>query len=94
MVFDRLKVTCRAGYKADEEPVRFVLDENERTVVRICDRWYDPEADYFKVEADDGCFYMLRHDRRTDEWSLRFIRTREPRTPLVPPSGDEGGKPH
>jgi hypothetical protein len=37
---------------------------------------------------------MLRRDRRTDEWSLRFVRTREPRTPLVPPAGDEEGEPH
>lgn len=93
MMFGKLKVTCRADYKADEEPIRFSLDAREKAVIEICDRWYDPGADYFKVRADDGCFYMLRHDRRTDEWSLRFIRIREPRTPLVPPTGGEGDTP-
>ena len=93
-MFDELKVQCKAGYKADETPVQFTLDKKKRAIVQICDRWYDPDADYFKVRADDGCLYLLRHDRRTDEWSLRYVRIREPRTPLVSPAGEEGGEPH
>ncbi len=89
-MFDRLRVECKAGYRGDETPLRFTLDEKERVVVEIIDRWYDPDADYFKLRADDGFLYLLRHDRSTDEWSLRYVRFREPPTPLVPtPPGAE-----
>lgn len=84
-MFRRLKVECRAGYKADETPVRLTLDERRLEVVEVCDRWYDPEADYFKVRAEDGCLYLLRRARRSGRWSLRYVRTREPSTPLIPP---------
>jgi hypothetical protein len=94
MMFRKLKVACKAGYKADEEPVRFVMDEKERAVVQIYDRWYDPDADYFKVRADDDYLYLLRRDRRTHEWSLRFIRTREPSIHLVSPVEEKGDEPH
>ena len=93
-MFDRLTVECKAGYKADETPVRFTLDEKERAVIEICDRWYGPDADFFKVKADDGYVYLLRHDRRTDEWSLRYVRIREPLTPPVPTPSDSGSLPH
>jgi hypothetical protein len=93
-MFDKLTVECRAGYKADETPVRFALDDRPREVVEVCDRWYDPEADYFKVRADDGYLYLLRHDHRAGEWSLRYVRFREPSTPLVPPSDGTGRGPH
>ena len=89
-MFDRLEVECRAGHKADETPIRFTLDGVARKVIEVHDRWYDPEADYFKVRADDDCFYLLRHDHSSDVWSLRYIRTREPRTMLAPPAGHEG----
>jgi len=92
-MFDDLEVECIAGYKADERPVRFTLDRRKKAVVEICDRWYDPEADYFKVKADDGCLYLLRHDLRTDQWSLRYVRIREPETPMVTPLDDPEGNP-
>jgi hypothetical protein len=92
-MFDELKVECRAGYKADETPVRFVLDGQEKTIVEICDRWYAPEADYFKVRAADDYLYLLRHDHRTDAWTLRYIRFRDPRTPMVSPGNDAGREP-
>ena len=92
-MYDSLKVECRAGYRADETPVRFVLDGQHRVVVEVCDRWYDPEADYFKVRAEDDCLYLLRHEHRTDAWSLRYVRYREPRTPLIVPTDDAGREP-
>lgn len=93
-MFDELTVECRAGYKADEWPLRFTLDQRRKEVVEIADRWYDPEADYFKVKTDDGCLYLLRRDRRTDEWSLRYVRVREPGPLVVMGPGEPDAKPH
>jgi len=49
-----LHVECSSGYKADQEPRAFVLDGDRRVVLGIADRWYDPDASYYKVRADDG----------------------------------------
>jgi hypothetical protein len=38
------------------------------------DRWYSPDATYFRVQADDGNHYVLRHNERDDEWSLDAFR--------------------
>lgn len=65
-----IHVECYAGYKADEEPRVVVLDGVRRQVLGIADRWYDPDAAYFKVRADDGYQYLLRRDLEGGTWSL------------------------
>ena len=65
-----LRVECYAGYKADQEPRAFVLDGTRRLVLGIADRWVEPDATCFRVRADDGHRYLLRHDRTEDAWSL------------------------
>jgi hypothetical protein len=35
------------------------------------DRWYDANAEYFKVRSTDGKRYILRYDERADEWTLQ-----------------------
>jgi len=65
-----LRVECYAGYKAEQEPRAFVVEGERRVVLGLSDRWYDPEASYFKVRADDGHLYLLRYDRTSDAWSL------------------------
>jgi hypothetical protein len=65
-----MQVQCYSGSKADERPIRFQLDEHDYLVEEILDRWYGPEDTYFKVRADDGNLYILRHHPMTDTWSL------------------------
>lgn len=65
-----LKVKCYSGYKADEKPISFVLDDNTFMVEKIIDQWRDPEFEYFKILADEGRAYLLKHDKRNDEWAL------------------------
>jgi hypothetical protein len=38
--------------------------------VEIVDRWYGPDRSCFKVLADDGGTYLLRHDMNADSWEL------------------------
>jgi hypothetical protein len=69
-----VRVECYAGYRADERPLRFTLRDRTFEVVEVEDRWYSPAAIYFRVHADDGNFYILRHDEDTDVWTLDGFR--------------------
>ncbi len=68
-----IKVECYAGYKADEKPISFTLDGNKLMVDKIIDQWRGPEFEYFKVLADDGKAYLLRHDEKNGEWALEKV---------------------
>jgi hypothetical protein len=73
----RIKVECFAGYKADEYPKYFHLDNNRFEIYEIADRWYQPTttpdspvANYFKVETTCGQEFILKHNLENDEWFL------------------------
>ena len=69
-----VEVECYSGHKADERPLRFRLGDLWLDVQEVTDRWYDPQATYFRVTADDGATYILRHDERADTWTLEAFR--------------------
>ena len=72
-----LHVECYAGYKADERPLRFRSNEKgSRTfeVEEILDQWYGVGYLCFKVLANDGNTYILRHNEAGDEWVLDSFR--------------------
>ena len=67
-----VRVECYAGHKASERPVRFFLDGTEKRVEEIVERWRGPEDAFFRVRADDGRVYVLRHTpgEHGDLWTL------------------------
>lgn len=65
-----VRVECYAGYRGEETPRRFLLGERVVTVVEVLDRWLSPEHRYFKLRADDGGVYILRHDVVRGDWVL------------------------
>ena len=67
-------VECYAGYRGDQRPVRFVLREQVFLVEEVEDQWYSPSAMFFRVRADDGNLYVLRHDEVEDLWTLEAFR--------------------
>ena len=69
-----MRVECYAGYRADETPKRFSLRGREFEVHELDGRWYSPAASYFRVIANDGNFYVLRHDEAQDVWTLDGFR--------------------
>jgi hypothetical protein len=69
-----VEVESYSGHKADERPMRFRLGDRWLGVVDVSDRWYDPEATYFRVIAEDGATYILRHDERAGVWTLEAFR--------------------
>jgi hypothetical protein len=77
----RLHVECYAGYKADERPARFRSYGKQAPtfqVEEILDQWYGPGYQCFKVRADDGNLYVLRHDESEDQWTLDSFRRMTP----------------
>jgi hypothetical protein len=71
-----IQVQCYAGRKADERPVRFRLGEHDYMIEEILDQWYGPDETFYKVRADDGNLYILRHHNVADEWRLESLRRR------------------
>jgi hypothetical protein len=70
----QVDVQCYAGRKADERPVSFQLGVHKYMVDEVLDQWYGPDDNFYKVCADDGNVYVLRHKLRTDEWILESFR--------------------
>ncbi len=72
----KVRVQCYSGCKADERPLRFQLHEQEYLVEEVLDQWYGPEDAFFKVRADDGNLYILRHRISVPdgEWDLVSFR--------------------
>lgn len=72
----KVRVESYAGYKADERPLRFFLDERPFAVEAVLDQWYSPDAIYFRVQASDGNHYVLRHRTglEEDSWTLEAFR--------------------
>ena len=69
-----IQVECYAGYRADQRPLQFTLRGKTFKVVEVEDQWYEPEATYFRLRADDRNFYILRHDEPQDIWTLDAFR--------------------
>lgn len=76
----RVRVESYAGYKADQRPLRFYLDEHAYEVEEVLDQWYDPDAIYFRVRAHDGNFYILCHHHQPNQevWTLESFRRARP----------------
>ncbi|PYY02181.1 MAG: hypothetical protein DMG64_12455 [Acidobacteria bacterium] len=72
----KMQVQCYSGRKADEKPVRFQLRDREYLVEEVVDQWYGPEHQFFKLRADDGNLYILRHQTSVPngEWELVSFR--------------------
>ena len=69
-----VRVECYAGYKGDERPLRMYFGEKAIEVAKVEDRWYSPGATFFRIVADGGDRYVLRHEDAQDVWSLAGYR--------------------
>ena len=72
-----IKVVCHSGYKADEYPIYFYLENIKFEIKEISDRWYQsrpsqdwPIADYFKVFTASNTVYLIKHELKNDRWFL------------------------
>ena len=65
-----IKVSAYSGYKLNERPLSFLLNEQLFEVKQIIYSWRDPDHDFFRIEADDEKEYVLKWNRAEDEWFL------------------------
>ena len=72
----RIRVECYAGHRGEEEPRALDLGDRRLEVIEIVDRWLAPDHRYFKVQADDGNVYILRHDEAAGEWEMTAFARR------------------
>jgi len=63
-----VEVEAYSGYRADERPVAFVFEGASYRITHIIARWYDPDAEYFRIRTSDGHRFLLRCGR--DGWTL------------------------
>ena len=67
----RIFVDAYSGYKPNERPRQFTLDEVVFEIDAVLDQWYESSATYFKVQSTEGKTYLLRYDEEADEWTLQ-----------------------
>ncbi|MFP4366929.1 MAG: hypothetical protein ACLFQA_07525 [Bacteroidales bacterium] len=72
-----VKVECYSGYRAEESPRRFYINDMRFEIEAITDRWYQarsepgfPPAHYFKVQTGDSKQYILKHEHTSNKWYL------------------------
>jgi hypothetical protein len=73
----KLEVECYSGFKADERPVRFRLNERQYLVEEIVDQWYGTQDVFYKVRADDGSLYILCRETSTPEGAWHLVSSRQ-----------------
>jgi len=64
-------VDAHSGCEANERPLRFSLDAETYDIASIEDRWYEPDAEYFKVRTTNSKTYWLRYEQQGDVWTLQ-----------------------
>ena len=65
-----IRVECYAGYRGEEKPRRFFLDERRVEVAEVVEAWLEPGVRCFKVKGDDGASYLLRQSEEDLEWRV------------------------
>jgi hypothetical protein len=70
----KIRVDCHSGYKANERPIKFWVDDRVLFVEAIDDQWYGPDALYFRITADDGNTYVLAYNEAIDVWTVEASR--------------------
>lgn len=91
----RLAVEYYTGHRGEEEPSAFTLaDGARREMQEIVDRWLAPGHGYFKVRADDGAVYIIRHDVTGDRWELVMYEVGAGLNYSTPPIRTAGARMH
>jgi hypothetical protein len=62
-----------------EKVRRFRLDSRQIEIAENIDQWHGHDYRYFKVKANDGDLYILRHDEIRADWTLTMYERRQSR---------------
>lgn len=69
--WSRAEVRCLAGYRANERPISFFLEQREVDTRAVLESWREPRYLYFKVESTDGRLFALRYHEIEDYWEVK-----------------------
>lgn len=58
----RIFVDAYSGYRPNERPRYFTVDEDIYEIAGVEDQWRSPDAAFFKVRSTEGKRYVLRYD--------------------------------
>ena len=74
-----VEVKCYSGYKSNERPSSFIIEDREVMVMDIEGSWFEEDENSrerracFRVRADDGDLYLLARDESSNFWMLRRV---------------------
>jgi len=74
MSYLNIRVTAYSGYRDNESPRTFLINDEKMTVVEILDRWIEESYSdrmrkrFFIVNTDNDKQYKIYVDEKTSEW--------------------------
>ncbi len=72
-----VEVECADKSPQGTEPRSITLGARTVEVIDIIDRWQDQDKNYFRVQGEDSCTYMLCFDLNEQFWELTSFERRE-----------------
>jgi hypothetical protein len=76
MTDKKIKVTAYSGYREEESPRSFILNDKKINVIKILNMWIEEDIRnksrkrFFKVKGSDGYTYRIYYDEKKNEWFL------------------------
>jgi hypothetical protein len=64
-------VDAYSGFRANERPRYFHVDEDFYEIASVEEQWRSPEGLFFRVRSTEGKRYLLRYEEQTDRWTLQ-----------------------
>lgn len=78
MAVIQVKLESPVGSATAGKPVSFSLFDRIFAVREILDTWYGADHTYYKLVADDGNLYIIKHDLNADAWELVQMEVSNP----------------
>jgi hypothetical protein len=66
----KIEVDCSLDARGEMAPRQVTIGRRRLDVVEVLDRWPGSDHRYYKIKADDGATYILRHDTTVHIWQL------------------------
>ena len=72
----KIRVVAYAGYRSEELPRRFYIDDEQIDVSKVIRSWIVEDKEigtrrrFFKVSGSDGYIHTLYYDESLQEWFL------------------------
>jgi hypothetical protein len=77
MADGKIRVMSYSGYRDDEMPRAFFLDDRKLEIIEVLETWREEGLNdkirrrFFKIRDSDGFIHKIYLDERTNEWYRR-----------------------